>query len=59
MCSSDLLERHFATPVPKEPLVLKARSGNAMKINYTDDVRRLSQSIVDLNSWSRSQVGRN
>jgi hypothetical protein len=45
------LERHFPTPIPQEPLVLKARSGEPMKIDYTDDVLALRQAIIDLNNF--------
>jgi integrase len=45
------LDQHFPAPLPKAPLVLKARSGALMKIAYTADVRAVEQAVVSLNTF--------
>ncbi len=53
--------RHFVKALPKEPLVLKGKStqqpgrgkmpGKLIKIEYTDELRAMEQSVKELNSF--------
>jgi hypothetical protein len=53
-------DRHFVLPLPKHPLRLKGTStwagankidGEVMEIDYTNEVRAMEQTIIDLNKF--------